>query len=112
MAMRRLRFLICLVVLLSGCFRDNQVKEVRGVVRIGHEVRSFVDARNDKEYWLIDKSGNLIKEYQKITKTEILKYQPVEAQLKIRDFGKTQEGFAADYEGVYEVKKIIGLSAK
>ena len=37
---------------------------------------------------------------------------PVHAELEVRDMGKSQEGFAAEYDGVYEVVKIDKLSAK
>ena len=99
--------IFCLLYLL-GC-QQSQLKEVSGTLRIGHEVRSFTDTQDKKEYWIIDKSGTLIKEYQKTIGTNIVNNQPVSAVLKVKNIGKIDEGFGAEYDGAYEVKKIISL---
>lgn len=99
-----------LFLFLLGCVKSNEIKEVTGILRLGHEVRSFTDEANGKEYWIIDKSGKLIKSYQAVIGTEIMKYQPVKVILKVQDIGKQTDGFGAEYEGTYEVKEIISLS--
>ena len=88
----------------------SQTKEVEGTLRMGHEVRSFTDASDHKEYWLIDKSQSLMPAYQKIIGKEVADYQPVHARLQVKDIGKIEDGFGAEYDGGYEVKKIISLS--
>ena len=95
---------------MSGCHTSQNVQEVEGVLEIGHEVRSFVNVSDNKEYWIIDKSGKLMREYQDAVGTKIVKYQPVYARLKVQDVGKVQDGFGAGYDGAYEVKDIISLS--
>ena len=99
--------IFCLLYL-CGC-QQPQLKEVSGTLRIGHEVRSFTDIQDKKEYWIIDKSGTLIKEYQKTIGTNIVNNQPVRAVLKVENIGKIDEGSGAEYDGTYEVKKIISL---
>ena len=88
----------------------SQTKEVEGTLRMGHEVRSFTDASDHKEYWLIDKSQSLMPAYQKIIGKEVADYQPVHARLQVKDIGKIEDGFGAEYDGGYEVKKIISIS--
>lgn len=88
----------------------SQTKEVEGTLRMGHEVRSFTNASDHKEYWLIDKSQSLMPAYQKIIGKEVADYQPVHARLQVKDIGKIEDGFGAEYDGGYEVKKIISLS--
>lgn len=88
----------------------SQTKEVEGTLRMGHEVRSFTDASDHKEYWLIDKSQSLMPAYQKIIGKEIADYQPIHARLQVKDIGKIEDGFGAEYDGGYEVKKIISIS--
>ena len=90
--------------------KKSEIKVVTGILCIGHEVRSFTDEANGKEYWVIDKSGKLIKSYQAVIGTEIMKYQPIKAILKVQDIGEQTDGFGAEYEGTYEVKEIISLS--
>lgn len=90
--------------------KKSEIKVVTGILCIGHEVRSFTDEANGKEYWVIDKSGKLIKSYQAVIGAEIMKYQPIKAILKVQDIGEQTDGFGAEYEGIYEVKEIISLS--
>lgn len=99
--------LIFILSLLSAC---SQEKEVEGTLRLGHEVRSFTDQADNKEYWLIDKSGQLMPAYKKITGQEIINSQPIHAKLIVKDIGKISDGFGAEYDGAYELKKIIKLS--
>lgn len=102
---------ICLgLLLVLGCQQAPEPKEVSGTLRLGHEVRAFQDNADNKEYWLIDKSGRLMSEYQKLLGTEIIKYQPVNARLKVRETTNPQDGFGADYDGTYELEEIIELS--
>ncbi len=89
---------------------ESEVKNVEGIVRIGHEVRSFQDNRDCKEYWLVDKSGKLVRKYKNIIGTEDVHYQPVFARLKVKNIGKMSEGFGAEYDGAYEVIEIEDLS--
>lgn len=56
-------------------------------------------------YWIIDQTKELIQKYDEITKGS-KNGAPVYVELDVIDMGKTDEGFAADYEGVYSVTKI------
>lgn len=103
---------ICLILLsliiITSC--TDKKKEVEGTIRLGHEVRAFTDNQDKKEYWLIDKSGNLEKAYQKAIGSNMMNYRSVKAKLTVQDLGKIKEGFAAEYNGTYEVQEIISLT--
>ena len=102
---------ICLgLLLVFGCQQAPEPKEVSGTVRVGHEVRAFQDNADNKEYWLIDKSGQLMQQYQNTIKSNVINYQPVYAKLQVLDIGRMNDGFGAEYDGTYEVRQIIFMS--
>lgn len=98
--------LLLMTGLICAC---SQTKEVNGTLRMGHEVRSFTDNFDKKEYWLIDKSQSLMPAYQKIIGPKTSDYQAIHARLQVKNIGKIEDGFGAEYDGGYEVKKIIAL---
>ena len=106
--MKKLLIIALSLGILSGC--SDGVKEVEGTVRLGHEVRAFTDNKDQKEYWLLDKSGTLEKVYQEAIHSRIMNYQPVRAKLKVQPRKKSEDGFAAEYDGTYEVKQILTLT--
>lgn len=82
---------------------------VKGKLIIGHEVRLFAHTEDHTEYWIVDTSGKLQEEYEKVVGPDTSPYTPVYAELKIIDLGKSDEGFAADYASVYKVVEIIKI---
>jgi len=44
--------------------------------------------------------------YEELTKDQ-KPYTPIFAEIEFIDKGKSDEGFAADYDGVYEVLKVV-----
>ena len=83
---------------------------VKGKLVIGHEVRSFIAEGDTTSYWIIDDSGTLKEEYEKTIGINPKPYTPVYAELKVIDTGKSNEGFAAEYAGVYHVKEVLNIS--
>ena len=83
---------------------------VKGKLVIGHEVRSFIAEGDTTSYWIIDDSGTLKEEYEKTIGNNPKPYTPVYAELKVIDTGKSNEGFAAEYTGVYHVKEVLNIS--
>lgn len=87
----------------------DSVRLLRGRVVLAHEVRVFTPAGDTTEYWIIDRSGRLAAEYDRVTggsKNGL----PVDAELKLRYKGPSDEGFAAEYEGVFEVVEILSVT--
>lgn len=89
----------------------KELKTVKGKLVIGHEVRSFTAEGDSLDYWVSDETGVLIQKYDEITKGT-KNGEPVYVELEVIDQGKTDEGFAADYAGVYQVMKINKISSK
>ena len=83
---------------------------VKGKLVIGHEVRSFIAEGDTTSYWIIDDSGTLKEEYEKTIGNNPKPYTPVYAELKVIDTGKSNEGFAAEYAGVYHVNEVLNIS--
>lgn len=79
-----------------------------GIVSIGHEVRSFKPDGSKDEYWIIDKTGKLCQKYDSLT-GGVKNGKPVRTTLKLEYNGVWDEGFAAEYPGVYFVREIIEL---
>ena len=96
--------------LLTGQTSDNKqsAKILSGILTIGHEVRSFKPEGSDDEFWIVDKTGKLSDEYDKVT-GGIKNGKPTSATLKLEYQGKWDDGFAAEYCGVYFVKEVIHI---
>ena len=82
------------------------------LVRRGHTVyiQSGAGVDSATSYWIIDDSGTLKEEYEKTIGNNSEPYTPVYAELKVIDTGKSNEGFAAEYAGVYHVKEVLNIS--
>ena len=83
---------------------------VNGRLIIGHEVRSFIADGDTTEYWIIDETDSLKPLYEKAVGEKVKPYTAVKASLRVVDAGKSTEGFAAEYDGVYRVKEVIEVS--
>lgn len=88
---------------------EDSIAVVTGKLVIGHEVCSFVVAGDSAEYWFIDRSGKVQQEYERIVPEGIKSYTPVRVEMKVKYLGKSDEGFAAEYDGVYEVLELLKM---
>lgn len=86
-------------------------QKVKGTLTIAHETRSFCDEKNQKEYWILDQTGQLYEKYDSLTQG-IKNGIPVEAELFVKEQETNKDGFAADYAGTYQIIKIINLKKK
>lgn len=97
-----------------GYGRENDMenealpKTVEGILNIGHEVRSLTIQGDTNDYWIKDKTGVLFQQYDSITQG-VKNGQPVYAKLQIIDAGRSEEGFAKNYDKVLEVVGIDSL---
>ena len=62
------------------------------------------------KYALLSQKATLKEEYEKTIGNNSEPYTPVYAELKVIDTGKSNEGFAAEYAGVYHVKEVLNIS--
>lgn len=85
------------------------IRNVKGTMVIGHEVRSFKSDGDSATYWLVDKSGESRILYREVLGASVASYAPVHVTMEVSDLGKSIDGFAEDYDGVYEIRKIIDM---
>lgn len=86
----------------------KQTKVVKGKLVIAPEVRSFSPEGKNETYWIIDDTGKLYQTYDQITQG-VKNGVPVYAELQVEDIGQSKEGFAANYDGVYKIHKVIAM---
>lgn len=87
----------------------DSVVTVRGRLTIAHEVRSFTAEGDSVEYWVVDKSGDLIPRYTEVTGDDAKLGGTVYAELEVEPRGYSDEGFAAEYAGVYWVRRVVSV---
>ena len=81
---------------------------LKGKLVIGHEVSSFAPCGDSLSYWINDESDELEKRYSEITKNSKSPYSEVYCEVIAEKVAKSEEdGFAADYDGILEVKKVV-----
>lgn len=83
--------------------------QTKGILVFAHETRSFTPSGDSASYWIVDKTGRLMQEYDEMT-GGVKNGTPVYADLEVIDVGKSKEGFAEAYKSVYQVLKINKLS--
>lgn len=86
----------------------DSVAMLRGRVVFAHEVRSFIPEGDTAEYWIVDRTGALEREYDRVTGGQ-KNGKPVRVELKARCKGPSDEGFAAEYKGVLEVVELLSV---
>ena len=89
-------------------FHVDSVVQLRGRVVLAHEVRAFIPEGDTVEYWIVDRSGALERAYDRATGGQ-KNGKPAWAELKVRYKGPSDEGFAADYTGVFEVVELVSV---
>lgn len=82
---------------------------VKGQLVMGHEGEVFTPCGSKDAFWVEDTTDKLKSQYEEFTKDAKEHYTPIYAELKVVDKGKTTEGFAAEYDGVYEVIEVISV---
>lgn len=89
----------------NSTLQESKIFSVNGILTIGPETRTFTPEGTTDTYWVIDQTGTLYEKYDRVTngtKNGI----PVHARLQVTDAGKTEDGFAKDYQSTYHVHKI------
>lgn len=94
---------------LNGKMSKDELYTLKGTLTISHEVRSFTPDGSKEEYWIVDKTNSLYDIYDKASKGH-KNGKPLQAILKVEYNGKWNDGFAADYSGVFFVREIINLN--
>lgn len=96
------------VVLLPDSVAAEGAVRLRGRLVLAPEVRAFTPCGDTCAYWVVDRTGVLAAEYDLVTGGEKCGAE-VEAELEVVDAGPSDEGFAAQYAGVYEVTRVVRM---
>lgn len=88
--------------------KESKSIVLEGAFIYGHEVRSFTPCGSDKQFWVLDKTEQLKNRYEELTANQDA-YTPIFVEIEVVDQGKAEDGFAADYDGVYEVIKVLKI---
>ena len=86
--------------------------EFKGIYTLGNEVNTFMDCSNQHTYWVNDSLAPLNKPYQKTLQPLPYPNESVYAEVKGYLAGKSNLGYASEYENVLVVTDIIKLEAK
>lgn len=81
-------------------------KTLTGKLILGHEAQGFKPCTSDKEFWVTDRTGKLTKIYNKLTKGD-KPYTPIFTEIKVINKGVAKDGFATDYDGVFDVITVL-----
>lgn len=84
---------------------------LKGHYIYGHEVRSFSPCGSAKKFWIIDKTEELKNRYERAIEQQG-QDTAIFVEIEIIDKGKANDGFARNYESVYEVVKILNITEK
>lgn len=88
--------------------REHVVQTLKGQICVAHEVRCFKPEGQNLEYWFVDKTQSVEKAYAKLM-SGVEDGRPVQAELEVEYSGKSADGFAAEYAGVFVVRKLISM---
>lgn len=84
-------------------FSANPGTVLKGRITFGPEVRKFRPDNEDKDYWVIDKSGYLQERYNESGAAE----WSADAELEVRQTDRSASEFGSEYAGTLQVLRII-----
>lgn len=84
----------------------KEIKTFKGLYTLGDEVNTFRDCNTGKVYWVEDESKKLTAAYQKTKVFLSYPYESVYAELKGYLKGKSNIGYAEEYENVLLVTNV------
>lgn len=91
----------------------SELKVFKGLYVSGNEVRTFRDCANSKAiYWLEDESKKLASSYRKTEGFLSYPYESIYVEIKGYLKGKSNMGYASEYENVLVVTDVISATQK
>ncbi|MGM9742935.1 MAG: lipocalin family protein [Candidatus Cryptobacteroides sp.] len=87
-------------------FSANPGTIMKGTVTFGPEVHKFRPVGEDKEYWIIDKSGYFQTKYNESGEA----VWSAEAKLEMKEIDASASEFGKDYDGTFQVLRVISIS--
>ncbi len=90
----------------------KEVTVFKGFYSFGDEVSTFHDCQTGKFYWLVDNSKKAVSDYKKTLNTMSYPYETVYAEFEGYLNGKSNKGYAADFENVLVVNRVNKMEQK
>lgn len=88
----------------------NGLRRMNGLCIIGHEVRTFLPCGDKKVYWIQTDQASLGQLQLAVERFTDEPYEPFFTILEGRLSDTAGDGFAADYDGVLIVERLIHLA--
>ena len=94
----------------NGSVEENSII-YKGLLTLGAEVSTIKMKDSGKEVWVIDPQNLLQNKYTALTKNKE-PYTAVYVEVKGKMLPKAEDGFAQEYENVFEVTELVKISEK
>ena len=106
----RTQILGCVILTLAASCSDSNDPPLRGIWTWGHEVRSFCPTEGQECFWVADTDTEILDQLRSLSPSVPGEpYQGtcilVEANV---DRSSERTGFAADYDGLIRITRIVG----
>ncbi len=83
---------------------ERSIREFRGHLVLGHEVRSFKPCGSDQESWVLDRTGGDLSDvYRKLTNQP---YQPIYVEVRGLTGPPPRDGFGAEYDNQLTIMEL------
>lgn len=86
------------------------LRRMNGLCVIGHEVRTFLPCGDKKVYWIQIDQASLDQMWLAVERFTDEPFEPFFATLEARVGDVADDGFAADYDGLLIVERLIRLA--
>ena len=99
-----------LLLFLLFCAGNQQAAELRGLLILGHEVRSLQLCGEERVFWLhipADQRQQLESTYHRLAAKP---YEPLYTEIEGEFSEQAASGFAVDYDGILEIRGVRSLS--
>jgi hypothetical protein len=115
------KFVVVIVlILIQACSSQSEYKtqlyneeqKITGYYIFGHEVNTFQPCHQKNIYWVLGSNKTLEVLNQEYSKYTSEPYEEVYLELEGDYRGKATDGFAMDYEGQINIRKIIAVKKK
>lgn len=102
---RRIVLVALMAANFSSCASVNDAHSLRGIYYWGGEVESFYPCGSDQSFWVVGTESTLQAlrtESMRLSKERGEAFQPVYVEAVAISEKNEEDGFAADYDGVYK----------
>lgn len=111
---KRIALMTLLITSVAACASVSGTQNMRGIYYWGGEVESFSPCGSDQSFWVVGSERILQAlrlESMRLSRERSEAFQPVYVEAIVIEEAKAEDGFAADYDGVYRFTSIKTFSS-